>query len=268
MINTLSFTGEMARLQQAIAESQDIVIRRGVVLEALSLRAGEQVLELGCGGGHLAREAAQFVSATGRVCAIDVSPDQIAAAQARCADLGWVECRTADIAGLPFADSEFDAVVAVQSLEYLPDLDAGLRQIHRVLRSGGRLIVVATDWRSAVWHSENAARMQRVLTAWTPHTPCRDLPSILAERLRSAGIQPLRQRAIPILNTSYNPATISYWVSQVIRLFVVSREAITDQEAAEWLDEFAKLEERGRYFFSITPVLTEAVKVASINRLA
>jgi hypothetical protein len=37
---------------------------------------------------------------------------------------------------------------------------------------------------------------------------------------------------------------------------------ITDQEAAKWLDEFAKLQERGAYLFSITPVLTEAVKVA------
>jgi len=131
-----------------------------------------------------------------------------------------------------------------------------------VLRSGGRLIVVATDWSSAVWHSENVARMQRVLTAWAPHTPCRDLPSILAARLRSAGMQPLRQRAIPILNTSYNPATISYWVAQVIRPFVAGRQTIGDQEAAEWLEEFAKLEQRGAYFFLITPVLTEAVKVA------
>jgi hypothetical protein len=42
----------------------------------------------------------------------------------------------------------------------------------------------------------------------------------------------------------------------------VSRQKVTDQEAAEWLDEFARLEESGAYFFSLTPFLTEAVKVA------
>ena len=47
----LSSTGEMARLQRAIAESHDLVIRRGTVLDALNLRTGERVLELGCGGG-------------------------------------------------------------------------------------------------------------------------------------------------------------------------------------------------------------------------
>src|SRR6516165_9137440 len=49
--------------------------------------------------------------------------------------------------------------------------------------------------------------MQQVLTAWAPHTPCPNLPSIPATRLRWAAIQPLRQTVISILNTSYNPAS-------------------------------------------------------------
>jgi ubiquinone/menaquinone biosynthesis C-methylase UbiE len=260
-MNTLAFTGDMARLQQAIAESHDLGDRRNKVLGTLNLRTGERVLELGCGGGYYAYEAAQFVRPTGRICAIDISPDQITAARARCTGLPWVECREADIAAPPFGDTEFDGVFAVQSLEYLVDLDGALRHIHRMLRPGGRVVIVATDWGSAVWHSEDPARMQRMLTAWAPHTPCRDLPGILAVRLRRAGFQPLRQTATPILNTSYNPASFSYWVAQVIRPFVVSRQSETEEEAAEWFNEFAKLEESGAYFFCITPVLTEAVKV-------
>ena len=257
-MNTLSFAGDMARLQRAVAESHDLVVRRGFVLETLNLRTGERVLELGCGGGYFTHDAAPFVGATGRICAIDISADQIAAARARCAEFPWVECREADIAAPPYGDAEFDAVFAVQSLEYLSDLDGTLRHIHRLLRPGGRLIVVATDWSSAVWHSENAPRMQRLLTAFGPHTPCRDLPSRLAAGLRAAGLQPLRQTPIPILNTSYNPATFSYWAAQIIRGFIVSRRG--EAEAAEWFDEFAKLEVNGGYFFCITPVLTEAVK--------
>jgi hypothetical protein len=75
-------------------------------------------------------------------------------------------------------------------------------------------------------------------------------------------MQPLRQSPIPILNTSYNPASASYWIAQSIRALVVSRKLVTEVEAAEWFDEFAELEENGAYFFSVTPVLTEAVKVA------
>ena len=95
---------------------------------------------------------------------------------------------------------------------------------------------------------------------------CRDLPGILAARLRRAGIQPLRQTAIPMLSTSFNPANFSYWVAQVIRPFVVNRQVITAAEAAEWFDEFPKLEANGAYFFCITPVLTEGVKVSDRTR--
>src|SRR5262249_29785080 len=136
-----------------------------------------------------------------------------------------------------------------------------LVHIHRMLGQGGRVVIVATDWSSAVWHSEDAPRMRRALTAWAPHVPCPNLPSILATRLRRAGLQPLRQIAIPILNTSYNPASFSYWVAQVIRPFVMARQGVSDEEATDWFNEFTKLEETGAYFLSITPILTEAVKV-------
>src|SRR5947209_14851236 len=107
-MNTLSFAGDMARLQRAIAESYDLVVRRGIVLETLNLRTGERVLELGCGGGYYTHEAARFVGSTGRVCAIDIGPDQIAAAQARCAEFAWVECRGGGIAAPPYGNAEID----------------------------------------------------------------------------------------------------------------------------------------------------------------
>jgi arsenite methyltransferase len=127
-MSTLSFAGDMARLQRAIAESHDLIVRRGTVFETLNLRAGERVLQLGCGGGYYTHDAARFLGPTGRVCAIDISPDQIAAAQARCAEFAWVDCREADIAAPPYGNAEFDVVFAVQALEYLADLDKCRRE--------------------------------------------------------------------------------------------------------------------------------------------
>jgi len=66
IMSGLAFTGDMARLQQAIAEAHDLVVRRGTVLAALNLRTGERVLELGCGGGYFAREAAPVGLKEGR----------------------------------------------------------------------------------------------------------------------------------------------------------------------------------------------------------
>jgi SAM-dependent methyltransferase len=198
----------------------------------------------------------------GRVCAIDVSPDQIAAAQQRCAELAWIECRVADITSPPYGDAEFDAVFAVQVLEYLAGIDGGAAPDPPDTTAGraARYCGDGLEFRGVAFRERaaDAARADRMGAAYA-------VPESAGHpggTLRRAGIQPLRQTAIPILNTSYNPACFSYWVARAIRPFVVSRQGVTDEEAAEWLDEFAKLEESRAYFFSLTPILTEAVKVA------
>ena len=261
-MSTLTFTNDMARLADAMSHCHDWVVRRSAVLEALNLRTGERVLDVGCGGGFYAYEAAQCVGPTGRVCAIDISPDQSTAAQARCAALGWVECQHADAVAPPYGEAEFDAVLGVQVLEYVANLDGALQALQRVLRPGGRLVILATPWSALVWHSAQPERMQRVLTAFMAHAHYPDLPAILVARLRQAGMQPLRQTPVPVLNMSYHANSFSYWLAQIIRLFVVGRQAVTEAEAGAWLNEFEALEHQGAYFFCSTPILTEAVKVA------
>jgi ubiquinone/menaquinone biosynthesis C-methylase UbiE len=216
-------------------------------------------LEIGCGGGFYAYETGQFVGPAGHVTAIDISADQIDAARKRCVELPWVECRTANATELPKANSELDAVYGVQVLEYVADLGKALREIQRVLRPGGRFINLATNWTSVVWHSENSERMRRVLDAWSAHAPYPDLPSVLVAALRKAGLQPVHQRAVPIINTSYNDNCFSTWLAKMVARYVVDR-GIARDEAKDWLAEFAILEQRGEYFFCSTPVLTEAVR--------
>jgi ubiquinone/menaquinone biosynthesis C-methylase UbiE len=192
-MTVLTFSGDMARLQRALAQCHDVVARRLAACQALALRPSERVLEIGCGGGFAAFDAGQWVGPTGRVHAIDLSADQIAAATAHCAELPSVECRVADAVALPFEDGAFDAVFSIQTLEYVADLDTALTEIRRVLRPGGRMLNSATNRSSLVWHSENPARMERMLAAWATHAPYPDLPAILAPRLGAAGLKPLRQ---------------------------------------------------------------------------
>jgi len=168
-MSTLALADEMARLQRALAQCHDMVVRRSAVLEALRLHSGERVLDVGCGGGFYAYEAGRCVGRTGLVRAVDLSADQISVAQARCADLEWVECRAGDSVKLPYGSAEFTALYGVQVLEYVARLDDALREIYGVLRPGGRVVILATNWSSVVWHSEQPARMEQVLSAWTAH---------------------------------------------------------------------------------------------------
>src|SRR5262245_65984273 len=94
-MSAMTFSDEMARIQRAVAQCRDIVLRYSQVLEALQLRRGEHVLEIGCGGGFLTSGVAQCVGPTGAVHAIDTSADQIAAAPHRWAELSWATCAVA-----------------------------------------------------------------------------------------------------------------------------------------------------------------------------
>ena len=106
-----------------------------VEIRALSPR---RVLEVGCGWGELAEWIARDTGA--EVVAVDLSPRMVELARER-----GVDARVADVQELPFADGEFDLVVAAWMLYHVPDLDRGLGELARVLRPGGRLVAVTNS---------------------------------------------------------------------------------------------------------------------------
>lgn len=105
------------------------------------IRAGESVLDLGCGAGFDAFIAAQRVGLEGRVVGIDLSPEMLAVALAGQAETGFhqIEFFEAPVEALPFPDASFDVALSNGVLNLVPDKPAALREICRMLRPGGRL---------------------------------------------------------------------------------------------------------------------------------
>lgn len=260
-MSSLTFNDDMANIQRSVAQCQDQVYRRGLVLDAMQLQTGNQVLEIGCGGGFYAYEAAQCVGPTGRLHAIDHSADQIVTAKNHCNDMAWVDCREGDATALPYETSTFDIVYGIQVFEYIDQLDTALHEVQRVLRVGGKCFILSTDWRTAVWHSGKPERMQRILTEWENHSCTSDLPAILGVKLKNVGLEPIRQSPMSFLNRSYHRNSFSYWAARVIRPFLKSKQKISAEEVDAWFDEFGVLEQQHAYFFCLTSVLTEAIKI-------
>ena len=108
-------------------------------------RAGDAVLDVGCGTGTLAIAAARRAGDTGSVCGIDASPEMIARATTKARKAGVpVDFRVAAVEALPFPDARFDLVLSTLMLHHLPRAarEAALSEARRVLRPGGRLLAV------------------------------------------------------------------------------------------------------------------------------
>jgi SAM-dependent methyltransferase len=106
---------------------------RQFVFEAVAAATPQRVLEVGGGEGELAQRL------VGELVGIDQSEATVEIQRAQ-----GIEARVGDVQALPFADGEFDLVVAAWMLYHVPDLDRGLAEIARVLRPGG-VLVAATN---------------------------------------------------------------------------------------------------------------------------
>jgi SAM-dependent methyltransferase len=258
-MNTIRFDAATSRRVEAAYTTPDVVEQRRVVVGALSLQPGERVLDIGSGPGFLACEMAPAVGASGSVTGIDPSEHMLALAGERQAP-AHVTFRSGNATDLPFADGEFDAVTSTQVYEYVADMPRALAEAHRVLRTGGRLLVLDTDWDSIVWASSDDDRMRRVLSAWDEHLADPHLPRRLAGLMADAGFEITSCQAIPLLNTSYSDNSFSAGLIGFITAFVPGRGGVTADESAAWANDLTGL---GRgYFFSLNRYLFIASKQA------
>ena len=115
----------------------------GNPLVIAQLKEGETVLDLGCGGGLDAFLAAQKVGHGGRVVGVDATPEMVdkATDNAKKGDYKNVEFRRAAIERLPLADNEVDVAISNCVLNHCADKLAAFKEVHRVLKPGGRLCV-------------------------------------------------------------------------------------------------------------------------------
>lgn len=260
--STLQFDEEASRRVEAIYSTPDVVAQRQAVREALEVKPGERVLDIGAGPGFLAAELAASAAPNGAVLGTDISKAMLAIAAARLGSAGGGGLRFehADACALPCTDESFDAVVSTQVYEYVEDIAAALSELTRVLRPGGRALVLDTDWDSIVWHSGDPLRMGRVLDAWEEHLIDPHLPRRLIDLLEEAGLAVELCRVVPILNLRSNRNTYSEGMAELIADFVPGRQGLTEADAIAWSEDLDRLSRSGDYFFSLSRYLFLATK--------
>jgi SAM-dependent methyltransferase len=140
-------------------------------LEHVDIGRTDVILYVGCGGGKTIHHLAGLAQ-EGKVYGIDYSEASVAAATSvnrKTIGAGRVDIRHGSVASLPFPDAMFDLVTAAETYYFWPDLVENLREIHRVLKPGGRLLLINEAYRGASQEKENARWAE--LGGFTIHSP-------------------------------------------------------------------------------------------------
>ena len=127
----------------AVPEGANLGVGCGAPLTVAALEAGETVLDLGSGAGFDAFLAARAIGPTGRVIGVDMTDEMLAKARANAQQAGVtnVEFRKGYIEALPVEDASVDVVLSNCVINLIPDKAAVYREVARVLRPGGRMVI-------------------------------------------------------------------------------------------------------------------------------
>ncbi len=239
----------------------DVTRQRMRTLEALQLKAGDFVLDIGCGTGLLAYDMATLVGEDGRVIGVDNSQDMLTLAERRCADLPQVHLKQSKAEKLPEGDERFDAVACVQVLLYVSDVPTALSEMYRILKPGGRIAVIETDWRGTVLNSFDDSLTRKMLAAWDGAVSSPNLPVRLGPLMKAQGFSAASVDAFPIVNTSCTPGNFSNEMFDKFARYAREQGAVSAAESEAWLDDLQQKGADGSYFFCVNRFIFTAVKI-------
>ena len=253
----MKFDSDLGRLQRLMAASIAGMSRRQAILDDLVIDAGDTIIDVGCGAGHLLGHLAKAVGDAGRVFGLDPSADQIAQARTGSeafTNISFLE-RNADDTGLE--TDICDAATSTQALEYISDVDAALTEITRVLRPGGRFVNISILWDHFRFHGAEAQFNNRIHDAFRAHCHHQMLPMELPGKLARLGYGHIRDKSLAFVITRRDQNSPARYTEAVMANFAIS-QGVPEDDVAAWRSQLARAEEEGRFGFTSFPVLTTA----------
>lgn len=223
------------------------------IREVLAPAAGERLLEVGSGTGVLCRLMAPDVAPGGQVIGLEVSPFLAAAACRYARECGLGD-RIRYIVGageaLPYPDDSFDGAFAARLLLHVPNPDLVVREMARVVRSGGRLVLMDWDFDTAVVDHPDRELTRRLLHWRADHHGGDNWSGRrLLGRMVAAGLRDVTVIPVAVVARDERAAlTHSLW-----RAAQVARDGgeITPAEHDAWVGELKTRITEGRFFASV-----------------
>lgn len=226
--------------------------------EQLRLVEGERLLDVGCGLGEAAVALSDDLGETGEVVGVDVSAEMLRVAQA---NAGAASCSVrfsvGDACALAEPSGSFDAVRSERTLQWIAEPMAAVSEMARVLRPGGRVSLIDTDWSTlmiGVGDNDLASRVRRAMSVE------RNRPSNIGSRLhelvRTAGFTPLARTTQTHTWSEWNPdespAPDGCFSMESLADNLVDEDQLAPHQRAAFVESIRTAALRHRFTMSLT----------------
>lgn len=226
--------------------------------EQLQVAAGDAVLDVGCGTGDVLVELAGLNAPGGTAVGVDASEQMLSAATARSEAVGVVvDLRLGDASALDFDDASFDAVRSERTLQWVTDPARAVGEMLRVLRPGGRICIIDTDWRTLLMDHPSPELAGRLFEAMAAVRGDQlTVGSRLVNLLRNAGAADVDAAAETHTWLSWDPdqsvAPPGMVPLRLLTKDLVEQGLLDAADADRAVDEFEQSARDGRFFTSLT----------------
>jgi len=247
-VDALEDPGVFIGLLDRIQDAPDVRAARADLLNRLALQPGEAVLDLGCGTGDHTREVAARVAPDGGVVGVDFSTNMVAEATRRQASSTVpATFEQGDAQKLRFSTGTFDACRTERMLCHVPDCDAALREMVRVVRSGGRIGVIDVDTAGVMIDSADRAITSAFAASMTDAIQNPWIGRTLRRRMTEVGLVDVvvEPRVMEVGYGAIEPMIDSH-------LLLMESAGLDPSSVQEWRRELEYANLAGTFFMAMT----------------
>jgi len=250
---TLEDVKRMAAHLEDRANRSDQKQANYAVRDVLAPGPGERLLEVGSGTGLLCRLMAAHIAPGGFITGVDISSDFNLIARElndKSDTAGWVQFTTGKAEQLPFLSNSFDGAWAARLMLHAAEPDATVDEMLRVIRPGGRVVLMDWDFETVAVDHPDRELTRRVLHWRTDHHGGDNWSGRkLLARLIAAGLKNPSVTPVTVIARDESAAlTLSFWrAAEVAR----DAEAITSDEHDAWVSELKARIDGGAFFASM-----------------
>ncbi|MEU9042917.1 MULTISPECIES: methyltransferase domain-containing protein [unclassified Kitasatospora] len=216
----------------------------------LAARPGERALDVGCGTGSETRVLAAAVAPGGDATGLEPNPGLRAVAERRAADVGSpARFVDGDALALPLSDADVDVVWCERVLQHLDDPARAVAEIARVLRPGGRVALLDTDWATFVLHPADPEIRPALATVTQATAATPDAGRRLAGWLTAAGLTVDGLGSDVLL---HDPRTVSRPIVRGLATAALGRDLITEEQRDRLYAGLEAAAGQGAFHLSVT----------------